>query len=91
LVVTLPAGASHTATGGNQYWPLTTSLDAPTTGTMTYGSCSVASMTVTCTFSAALAANTAYGLSLSGSGAVAGSFAPVGLQTRLGSIGAGPV
>lgn len=60
MKVTLPAGNSHAVSGASA-WTLTTTLDAPTTGRITT-SCTTAGVVSTCSFGAALAANTAYGL-----------------------------
>lgn len=92
LVVTLPSGASHTVTATAVHvWALTTSFAVPTTVT-NLGTCDVTSNVVACTFASALTKNTAYGMVMPGSGAVAGIWAPISMETRMNKLAtAGPV
>lgn len=79
LLVTLPAGAAHTTTATtHKLWALTTTLEPPTTGATMVACTAPVNNVVTCT-TGALSANTAYGLELVGTGAVAGAWAPVAL------------
>jgi hypothetical protein len=77
LKVDLPSALSHTVTSCS-HWTLSAGSlgEAPTTDT---GTLSGSSPTYYCSFETALAANTAYGLALVGSGAAAGIHAPVAL------------
>jgi hypothetical protein len=72
-------------------WALTTSLTPPTTPT-NLGTCTWSTPTLKCYFASALTAGTSYGLAMVGTGAVAGSFAPVAIETRMNNLAtAGPV
>lgn len=92
MVISLPSGAAHTpSTSGVHVWALGTNFAVPTTATNS-GTCSAASFVLTCSFANDLAANTAYGIVLPGSGAVKGSWAPVSIQTRMNTATAqGPI
>jgi hypothetical protein len=94
LVVGLPSGASHTVTittTGIHVWALTTSFAVPTTATNA-GSCEFSSNVLKCTFASALTKNTAYGMVMPGTGAVAGIWAPITMETRMNKLAtAGPV
>jgi len=90
MVITLPTGAAHTPTGAN-VWTLTTSLDAPTK-VENAGTCSISSFVMKCTFAAKLTKGTSYGVAIAGAGALAGSWGPVSLETRMNNEAvAGPV
>jgi hypothetical protein len=73
-------------------WTLGTSLTPPTT-VENQGYCTFADPKLTCQFAKALTAKTSYGLALPVTGtSVAGSFAPVTMETRMnGLTTAGPV
>jgi hypothetical protein len=92
LRVGIPSGSSYTpSTTGVVAWPLTTSFTVPTTGTIA-GTCAWANNVLACTFASALTKSTAYGLTMSGSGAVVGAHAPVTMETRMNNLAtAGPV
>lgn len=93
LRVTLPSGLSHAFSTCNAF-ALGATFKAPTTFTHV-GTVSGSGSIFFCTFSAAMAANTAYGVALgvASSTATAGVYAPIGLQTRMNSNSAkqGPV
>lgn len=92
LRVGIPSASSYTpATTGVHVWPLTTSFTVPTSSNA--GTCTFASNVLACTFATALTKNTAYGLTMTGSGiAAAGSWAPITMETRMNNLAtAGPV
>ena len=91
MKVTLPATLSAFAWDTCAFFAVTTTLTAPTTGLIT----GTKTATHFCKAGAALAANTAYGLQLTKTVTptiAAGAFAPVGLETRMGTAATqGPV
>jgi hypothetical protein len=93
MYVTLPSAHVPTIATPSviHAWALTTSLTPPTTAS-NLGTCTWSAPLLKCTFASALTAGTSYGLAIPGSGAVAGSFAPVAIETRMNNLAtAGPV
>ena len=91
----MPTGNSHAPTIATpsviHAWTLGTTLDPPT-AQENAATCTFSDPTLACTFAKALAAKTSYGLAIPGTGAAAGMWAPVTMQTRMNNAAnAGPV
>jgi hypothetical protein len=92
LNVGIPSASGLTPSAGNA-WTLADSWTAPTT-VENAGTCgSYTNGVIQCTFASALAAETAYGVELTGAATTTvGSFAPVTMQTRMNNAAnAGPI
>jgi hypothetical protein len=95
LYVGIPAGATFTPTSTSanavKAWELVNTFTVPTTGT-TSGTCKKEGDVHQCTFTAALKAGTAYGMSIPGSGSKAGAWGPVSMESRMNNVdSAGPI